>query len=53
MAGGDYISIDGKKIKVLSIRNPQELPWDDLKVDIAIESTGLFRKYDLIKYIMK
>jgi len=36
MAGGDYISIDGKKIKVLSIRNPQELPWDDLKVDIAI-----------------
>jgi len=26
MAGGDYISIDGKKIKVLSIRNPKSFP---------------------------
>lgn len=36
------IVIDGKKIKVLSERDPGKLPWKDLGVDIVIESTGLF-----------
>ncbi len=36
--------VNGKKIKVLSERDPAKLPWGDLGVDIVIESTGLFRK---------
>ncbi len=42
--GEDYIEIDGKKIKVLSVRNPEELPWKELGVDVVVESTGLFRE---------
>ena len=38
------IIIDGKRIKVCSERNPADLPWKEMGVDIAIESTGLFRK---------
>jgi len=41
-AGEDAISVNGKEIKVLSKRDPSELPWKDLGVDIVIESTGLF-----------
>jgi len=36
------ISVNGKDIKVLSKRDPGELPWKDLGVEIVIESTGLF-----------
>jgi len=39
---GDSIIVNGKAIKVLAIRNPAELPWKDLKVDVVLESTGLF-----------
>jgi glyceraldehyde 3-phosphate dehydrogenase len=39
----DAIIVDGKRIKVTSIKNPAELPWDEMGVDVAIESTGLFR----------
>lgn len=35
--------VDGKSIKLLSERNPEELPWKELNVDIVIESTGIFR----------
>lgn len=35
--------VDGKEIKVTSIKNPKELPWKELGVDVAIESTGIFR----------
>ncbi|MDP2043968.1 MAG: type I glyceraldehyde-3-phosphate dehydrogenase, partial [Candidatus Omnitrophota bacterium] len=38
----DVISVNGKGIKVLSKRDPAELPWKDLGVEIVIESTGLF-----------
>jgi len=41
-AGEDSISVDGKIIKVLMKKDPSELPWKDLGVDIVIESTGLF-----------
>jgi len=34
--------IDGKELKILSHRNPSEIPWGDLNVDIVIESTGIF-----------
>lgn len=36
------IIIDGKKIKVLSILEPEKLPWKDMKIDVAVESTGKF-----------
>lgn len=38
----DEISIDGKKVKVLKKKDPSELPWKDLGVEIVVESTGLF-----------
>lgn len=36
------ISVDGKEIKIYAERNPEDLPWGDLGVDIVIESTGFF-----------
>ncbi len=38
--------IDGKEIKVLSERNPQDLPWKDLGVEVVVESTGFFRDHE-------
>jgi len=43
---GDTIIFDGKRIKVYAIKEPDKLPWKDLDVDIALESTGLFRSRD-------
>ncbi len=40
---GDYIVVNGDRIKVLSQRNPADLPWKELGVDIVLECTGLFR----------
>jgi glyceraldehyde-3-phosphate dehydrogenase (NADP+) (phosphorylating) len=40
--GDDAISVDGKVIKVVSNRNPTNLPWGDLGVDLVIEGTGVF-----------
>jgi len=40
--GKDFIKIGRKKIKVLSEKDPEKLPWEDLKVDVVIESTGAF-----------
>jgi glyceraldehyde 3-phosphate dehydrogenase len=45
-AQGDEIKIDKDKIKVFAERDPQKLPWKKLGVDIALESTGLFRDWD-------
>ncbi len=45
-ARGDSLSVDGTEIKVLSERDPADLPWADLGVDVVIESTGLFTKRD-------
>lgn len=35
--------VDGREIKALSERDPAQLPWGDLGVDVVIESTGIFR----------
>ncbi|MDX2647230.1 type I glyceraldehyde-3-phosphate dehydrogenase [Streptomyces sp. NBC_00510] len=40
----DSITVDGHTIKVLSERNPADIPWGELGVDIVIESTGIFTK---------
>jgi glyceraldehyde 3-phosphate dehydrogenase len=45
-AGDDSITVDGTEIKVLSERDPAELPWESLGVEVVIESTGLFTKRD-------
>jgi len=39
----DAIIVDGKEIKVLAQKDPAQLPWKDLGVDLVIESTGKFR----------
>src|SRR2546422_9491125 len=36
------IRVGDRELQLLSVRNPEELPWADLGVDIALESTGLF-----------
>ncbi len=38
----DILKIDGKKIKVFSEKDPEKLPWKDLKVDYVVECTGIF-----------
>jgi glyceraldehyde 3-phosphate dehydrogenase len=38
----DAITIDGRKIKVLAERDPGKLPWEELGVDVVVESTGFF-----------
>jgi glyceraldehyde 3-phosphate dehydrogenase len=41
-ADGDSIKVDGHTVKFLSHKDPAELPWKDLGVDLVVESTGLF-----------
>ncbi|WP_456447698.1 type I glyceraldehyde-3-phosphate dehydrogenase [Oceanithermus sp.] len=39
----EFIVVDGKKIHATATRNPEELPWGEMGVDVVIESTGVFR----------
>ena len=39
---GQSIIVDGSKIKYSTIRNPEDLPWKEMEIDLVIESTGLF-----------
>jgi len=41
-AEGEELIVDGKRLKVLSFKSPAEIPWKQLGVEIAVESTGLF-----------
>jgi glyceraldehyde 3-phosphate dehydrogenase len=41
-AKGDSLLVDGKAMKVLAQRDPGQLPWKDLEVDVVLESTGRF-----------
>lgn len=51
-AGDDYIEVNGEKIKITSIKDPGMLPWKDLGVDVALESTGIFRtREDATKHL--
>jgi glyceraldehyde 3-phosphate dehydrogenase len=45
-AGENEIVVDGSPIAVLAVRDPAELPWKELEVDVVVESTGLFTKRD-------
>ncbi|MBN2028150.1 MAG: aldehyde dehydrogenase, partial [Actinobacteria bacterium] len=43
---GDALSVDGKDIRVLSEKDPAQLPWKDLGVQVVIEATGVFTARD-------
>jgi glyceraldehyde 3-phosphate dehydrogenase len=45
-ATGDGITVEGDQFKVLSIKDPAQLPWKDLGVDIVFECTGIFTDRD-------
>jgi glyceraldehyde 3-phosphate dehydrogenase len=45
-ATGDGITVDSDAFKVLSVKDPAQLPWKDLGVDIVFESTGIFTSRD-------
>jgi glyceraldehyde 3-phosphate dehydrogenase len=42
----DSLNIDGKRIKILKDKNPEQLPWAALSIDLVIESTGKFTNKD-------
>ena len=42
-ADGESLVVDGREVPVLTERDPAALPWKDMGVDVAIESTGVFR----------
>lgn len=49
---GDEMIVDGKHIRILSQKDPEQLPWKDLGVELVLECTGFFEKYeDLEKHI--
>ncbi|MNQ56447.1 Glyceraldehyde-3-phosphate dehydrogenase [compost metagenome] len=49
---GDFILIDNHKIRYTAIKDPAELPWKELQVDVVIESTGFFtNKADAEKHL--
>jgi len=41
----DSITINGKEIRITAEKDPKKLPWKKLKIDVAVECTGRFRKY--------
>lgn len=45
-AEGNELVIDGRRVKVLQEKDPTKLPWKDLDIDIAIESTGAFESFE-------
>lgn len=48
VADENYLTINGKKIKAFAERDPANLPWKELGVDVVAECTGVFRKRDLL-----
>jgi glyceraldehyde 3-phosphate dehydrogenase len=53
-ASENALIVDGKKVQVLAVKEPGDLPWKDLGVDIVVESTGKWTKRpDAIKHLEK
>ncbi|MES2961100.1 MAG: type I glyceraldehyde-3-phosphate dehydrogenase [Pseudomonadota bacterium] len=44
-AEGNFLVIDGKKVRLFGERDPKKLPWADLKIDVVLECTGVFTQY--------
>ena len=40
---GDYLIVNGRKIRIYAEKDPLNLPWKDLGIDVVVESTGVFR----------
>lgn len=49
----DGFRVDGKEVKILSVKDPGEIPWSKYGVDIVIESTGLFTNREMAATHMK
>jgi glyceraldehyde 3-phosphate dehydrogenase len=45
-ADGNFLVVNGKKIEVLAMKDPSQLPWASMGIDIVIESTGIFTDKD-------
>src|SRR3989338_6468482 len=43
---GNELAVDGKRIKVFQEKDPGKLPWKEMKIDIAVESTGAFESFE-------
>lgn len=46
LVGQDELIVNGKRVKLLATRDPLQLPWKDMDIDIVIEATGKFNKRD-------
>ena len=46
---GDKLIVDSRSIQLTSIKDPAELPWKELNVDVVVESTGIFRDNESLK----
>ncbi|MDK2372335.1 MAG: type I glyceraldehyde-3-phosphate dehydrogenase [Candidatus Korarchaeota archaeon] len=52
VAEGSSIIVDGKEIRVFSVRDPAKIPWEELDIDVVVEATGLFRsRSDAAKHL--
>lgn len=47
------LTVDGKAIRIFSEKNPENLPWKDLKIDLVIECTGIFRSQEKLNLHLK
>jgi glyceraldehyde 3-phosphate dehydrogenase len=47
--GKNYIVVDGREVLITSEREPKNLPWSDLEIDVVVESTGFFITQDLAR----
>jgi len=47
-AEGDYLIVNGRQIRVFAEKDPANLPWADLGIDVVVESTGVFRDREKI-----
>jgi len=50
---GEYLVAGNRKVKVIAEKDPANLPWGDFKIDVVVESTGVFRKRSQIENHLK
>lgn len=49
----DMLITPNERVKMLSIKNPEELPWKELEVDVVVEATGIFRTREKLELHLK
>jgi glyceraldehyde 3-phosphate dehydrogenase len=52
-ADGTNLIVDGRKVQVLCVKDPAQLPWKDLGIDVVLESTGIFTKREQAELHLK